>query len=255
MDSRGVRKGKAAKGSVNIGTSGWYYTHWKGPFYPRDIKNEDMLSFYAQRLRTVEINNSFYNLPSKKTLENWRAQVPADFIFAVKASRYITHMKKLREPRKTTAKFFDRITVLGDKLGPVLFQLPPRWKFNRERLEVFLKSLSAEFRYAMEFRDSTWFTKAAYDLLARYGVAFCIYELAGLLSSREVTGDFVYVRLHGPARTKYEGKYSARDLSGWAGSISTWRRQGKDVFFYFDNDEAGYAAQNATSLLAILENR
>jgi uncharacterized protein YecE (DUF72 family) len=242
----------ARKGSLRVGTSGWHYSHWKGPFYPEDIKNSEMLKFYMDRFNTVEINNSFYNLPQKKTIEAWRDTVPRDFIFAVKASRYITHMKKLREPGKSTKKFFKRIEVLGDKLGPILFQLPPRWRFDAGRLESFLEDLPEEFRYAMEFRDISWFTQRAYDLLAEHGVAFCIYELAGQESPREVTADFVYVRLHGPTKRKYEGSYSARALSGWAGAFSTWSRRGRDVYCFFDNDQAGYAASNASRLRTML---
>lgn len=245
----------ARRGSLKIGTSGWHYSHWKGPFYPEDIKGEEMLEFYMDRFDTVEINNSFYNLPGKKTIETWRETVPRDFTFAVKASRYITHMKKLREPGKSTRKFFKRIEVLGDKLGPILFQLPPRWKFNAERLAAFLESLPGGFRYTMEFRDTSWFTERAYGLLAEHGVAFCIYELAGLVSPKELTADFVYVRLHGPTSKKYEGSYGARDLSGWAGAFSAWSRKGMDVYCYFDNDQAAYAARNASRLRSMLKIR
>jgi uncharacterized protein YecE (DUF72 family) len=243
----------AAKGSVRIGTSGWHYPHWKGPFYPGDIRADRMLEFYLGRFRTVEINNSFYHLPEKRTFEAWREQVPGDFTFAVKASRYITHMKKLRQPRTTTKKFLDHVEVLGDKLGPVLFQLPPRWKFNAERLEKFLDALPGGLRYTMEFRDTTWFTQRAYDLLTEHNVAFCIYELAGLLSPREVTADFIYVRLHGPTKKKYEGSYTGRDLAGWARAFSAWASQGRDVYCYFDNDQAGYAPRNASRLRSMLE--
>lgn len=241
-----------AKGGLRIGTSGWHYSHWKGPFYPDDMHAGDMLEFYMGRFDTVEINNSFYQLPEKKTLRAWRDKVPDDFTFAVKASRYITHMKKLKDPGKSTKRFFNRMDALGDKLGPILFQLPPRWKFNAERLKQFLDVLPEDFRYTMEFRDTTWFTEQAYDILEEYGVAFCIYQLAGRLSPRQVTSDFVYVRLHGPTSKKYEGSYSARSLAGWAGAFSTWTRQGKGVYCYFDNDQAGHAPKNAARLLNML---
>jgi uncharacterized protein YecE (DUF72 family) len=245
----------APRGSFRIGTSGWHYPHWKGPFYPDKIKSGEMLEFYADRFDTVEINNSFYHLPREETLKSWRDQVPPEFIFAVKGSRYITHMKKLREPGETTAKFFERIAILGRKLGPVLFQLPPHWNLNPSRLEAFLKALPGNLRYAMEFRDTTWFDPRVYRLLEGYGVAFCIYELAGLLSPRRVTADFVYVRLHGPTRKKYEGAYGTQRLSGWAGAFSTWARQGRDVYCYFDNDQAGYAAADAAHLNSMLTGR
>jgi uncharacterized protein YecE (DUF72 family) len=240
-------------GSIRIGTSGWHYAHWKGPFYPEAIRTGDMLTFYMDRFDTVEINNSFYHLPEKKTLEGWRETVPEDFLFAVKASRFITHMKKLKDPRESTGKFFQRMKALGKKLGPMLFQLPPRWKFNSERLEAFLDVLPEGHRYAMEFRDTTWFDGQAYDLLARHDVAFCMYELAGLRSPKEVTADFVYIRLHGPTGKKYEGSYSTRRLAGWAGAICAWARQGKDIYCYFDNDQAGYAAKDASRLRMMLD--
>jgi uncharacterized protein YecE (DUF72 family) len=243
------------KGQIRIGTSGWHYAHWKGPFYPGDIKGAEMLEFYTDRFDTVEINSSFYHLPEKRILKAWRDISPRSFIFAVKASRYITHMKKLRDPQMVTRKFFSSIDVLDNNLGPILFQLPPKWKFNAERLEAFLDALPRRFKYAFEFRDTSWFNRRAYDLLADYGVAFCIYQLAGLISPKEVTASFVYVRLHGPTEKKYEGSYSPRDLSGWAGAFSAWARKGKDVYCYFDNDQAGYAARNASSLTTMLKIR
>jgi uncharacterized protein YecE (DUF72 family) len=235
-------------GQVRIGTSGWHYKHWKGPFYPEDIPSGKMLEFYVNRFDTVEINNSFYQLPQKSTLRAWRDIAPEGFVFAAKASRYITHMKKLRDPRKSTRKFLKRVEVLADKLGPVLFQLPPRWKSNPGRLEAFLDALPSGFKYAMEFRDTTWFERSTYDLLAERDVAFCIYQLSGMISPKEVTSPFVYLRLHGPGKKKYEGKYSKRELAGWAAAFSAWARQGKTVYCYFDNDEAGHAALDAGRL-------
>ena len=242
---------KKAKADFLIGTSGWSYTHWKGQFYPPDIKDEDMLQFYCQRFQTVEINNSFYHLPSRETLVNWRDNTPDHFVFAVKASRYITHMKKLNDPRKSLDVLLGRISHLGEKLGPILFQLPPNWRYNRERLSCFLEALSSEFRFTFEFRDQSWLNQECYDLLARHDVALCIYELDGYLSPREVTAGFAYVRLHGPGGA-YRGSYDTQTLAGWAGAFSTWTAQDRDVYCYFDNDEAGYAAQNAKALQDML---
>jgi len=235
------------KKSIHIGTSGWHYKHWKGHFYPEDLNYRDWLEFYAKQLRTVEINNTFYQLPEKKTLEKWRDTVSSPFIFSVKSSRYITHIKKLRDPDQGFESFFPRIEVLGDKLGPILFQLPPRWHFDLERLKSFLQALPQNFRYTFEFRDSSWWREEVYDALKNHGAAFCIFELAGQLSPKQVTADFVYVRLHGPGDA-YQGKYDNRTLAGWANAFSTWENQGKESFCYFDNDEKGYAAQNALSL-------
>lgn len=240
-----------AKPDIHIGTSGWSYAHWKGPFYPEDINDEEMLDFYCRHFQSVEINSSFYHLPQQATLEHWHDKTPAGFVFSVKASRYITHMKKLKEPKQSLGLLFDRISVLGNKLGPILFQLPPKWHYNPERLSAFLDGLSKDFKYAFEFRDPSWLNAQSYELLERHGAAFCIYELDGFLSPREVTADFIYVRLHGPAGP-YQGDYDTQTLAGWAGAFSTWSKQGRSIYCYFDNDEAGYAAQNAMALHSML---
>jgi len=233
--------------NVHVGTSGWHYKHWAGAFYPDDIRNKDYLAYYAQHFHTVEINNSFYRLPTAETLKAWRKTVPEGFKFAVKASRYITHMKKLKDPKEPLNTFLNRVDVLGDKLGPILFQLPPRWRFNPDRFYDFLEVLPGDHRYAFEFRDTSWMNPAVYEAMDMFGAAFCIYDLAGYLSPKEVTADLIYVRLHGPEGA-YKGKYTISALSGWAGAFSTWMDMGREVFCYFDNDEAAYAAQNALKL-------
>lgn len=241
------------KQCIHIGTSGWSYNHWKGPFYPADLRNDQMLDYYAQHFKDVEINTSFYHLPSKETLHHWHDDTANDFLFSAKASRYITHMKKLKDPHDNVPTFLERISLLGDKLGPILFQLPPHWHFNAERLEAFLSSLNSKFRYTFEFRDHSWLNKTCFDLLSRYDVALCIYELDGFISPKTITSDLIYVRLHGPAGA-YQGNYDTRTLTGWAKDFSTWLNQGKEVFCYFDNDQIGYAAQNAMQLQAMLDN-
>jgi len=238
-------------GPIHIGTSGWHYGHWRGPFYPEGLGAEGFLKFYASRFRTVEINSSFYRLPSERALATWRDTVPPGFIFAVKGSRFITHMKKLLDPARSLAPLLERVALLRDKLGPILFQLPPRWRFNAERLEAFLTALPRPWRYAVELRDQSWINDKALDLLARNGVAFCIYELDGYLSPQETTADFVYIRLHGPGGP-YQGLYGREALKDWAGAIGNWSRQGREVFCYFDNDQAGFAAQDARDLQEML---
>ncbi len=237
----------AEPGNVHVGTSGWHYKHWAGHFYPDEMRSKDYLSYYAEHFHTVEINNSFYQLPTAETLKAWRKTVPDGFKFAVKASRYITHMKKLKAPKEALKTFLERVNVLGDALGPILFQLPPRWRFNKDRFYDFLEMLPAGYRYAFEFRDTSWQDPAAYEALEMFGAAFCIYDLAGYQSPKETTADFIYVRLHGPGRA-YTGSYSVAALSGWAGAFSTWVDMGREIFCYFDNDEAGFAAQNAVKL-------
>jgi uncharacterized protein YecE (DUF72 family) len=246
------KKGMEANG-LHIGTSGWYYNHWQGAFYPRDLPKNRFLDYYAGQFRTVEINNSFYRLPDKGTLRKWRDHTPDDFIFTVKASRYITHMKKLKDPEKPLHTLLDALKGLGNKLGPVLFQLPSKWRLNQERFYDFLEALPAGYRYAFEFRDASWEDEGVLEAMKEIGVSFCIYDLKGRLSPKEITTDFIYVRLHGP-REAYKGKYDSKFLSGWAGAFTAWLRQGLEIFCYFDNDEAGYAAADAAKLQEMFES-
>jgi len=236
---------------IHIGTSGWHYKHWKGVFYPQDTPNKEYLKYYVQHFHTAEINNSFYQIPEKKTLQSWSREAGRGFVFSAKASRYITHMKKLKDPQEPVKNFINKIKALGDSLGPILFQLPPRWKKNKDRLKAFLQTLPSGYRFTFEFRDPNWFGDEIYELLETHQAAFCIYDFNRRQSPKIVTSDFVYIRLHGPDGA-YKGKYNAQELSGWAGAISQWQKQGKDVFFYFDNDQAGYAAENALQLQEML---
>jgi len=234
---------------IHVGTSGWHYAHWRGPFYPEALPSARMLEFYAGRLRTVEINNSFYHLPAKETFRQWKEHTPADFVFAVKASRYITHMKKLKDSAESVTRFLSHAEELGAKLGPILFQLPPHWGRDAGRLAKFLEALPRHHRYAFECRDASWFHPEIYGLLRQYNAAFCVFDLAAMESPRLMTADFAYVRLHGPAAQKYSGCYTHSQLSGWLRSASDWLTQGaREVFVYFDNDQAAYAARNALEL-------
>lgn len=239
---------------IHIGTSGWHYPHWKGSFYPVDLPSDRFLEYYVKYFQTTEINNSFYKLPEISTFEHWRKTVPESFIFSVKASRYITHMKKLKDPEQPVANLFSNIQVLKDKLGPVLFLLPPNRRIDIERLKSFLKALPEKHRYAFEFRDTSWFGKETENALAKAGAAFCIYDFAGTKSPHAVTADFVYVRLHGPDGA-YKGHYDGQTLSDWAKQFLSWADEGKEIFCYFDNDEKGFAAQDALKLKELLESR
>lgn len=237
---------------VHAGTSGWYYDHWKGPFYPETLKKDRFLEFYADRFKTVEINSSFYHLSQEKTFERWRDLVPVGFLFAVKASRFITHMKKLKATREPLETLLQRTHLLKEKLGPVLFQLPPRWEFERDVLEAFLKTLPRDFHYSFEFRDASWLNDATYELLTKHGVAFCIHDLTRKLTDKRVTSGFVYTRFHGRSG-RYKGKYGAEGLTGWAEDIKRWRKDGLDTFCYFNNDQSGYAVQDALKLLEMTQ--
>jgi uncharacterized protein YecE (DUF72 family) len=232
---------------THIGTSGWHYKHWIGPFYPPDMRPPKMLRWYAERFDTVEINNSFYRLPAATAFETWCRETTPDFCFAMKASRYITHNSKLIDPEGAKEKFVSLVEKLGRRLGPILFQLPPSWKVNAERLDQFLSGLPRTHRYVFEFRNPTWNIDPVYEMLRRHNAAFCIYELAGFQSPIEITADFTYVRLHGPGN-KYQGDYSDQILRSWARRIEEWRKQLKHVFVYFDNDQAGFAPKNAMEL-------
>ncbi len=244
--------GMANNNHIYVGTSGWHYKHWIGPFYPPDFKPPDFLGYFCRHLKTVEINNSFYHLPHEKAVLRWAQTVPKRFVFAVKASRYITHIKRLKACRDALAVFFQRMTLLEKQLGPVLFQLPPRWGFDVQRLRRFLDILPRGFRYAFEFRDPSWFQPPVYEMLAKHNAAFCIFELNGLITPKETTADFVYVRLHGPGAA-YQGCYSEDALQGWSRDFRKWQRDGKDVYCYFDNDQAGYAVCNAQQMSRTLE--
>jgi uncharacterized protein YecE (DUF72 family) len=235
------------KGEVRIGTSGWHYGHWIGPFYPKGTRKTDLLKVYAESFDTAEINNTFYSLPSEATVKSWAADTPAGFRFAVKASRYLTHMRKLKEPKASSEKLFQAIAPLGRKLGPVLLQLPPNWKPNPERLDEALAAMP-KGRYAVELRDERWLIDEVFQVLERHRAALCLYDYAGRRSTERVTGDFVYLRLHGPNEEAYTGSYSGQALAARAREVAGWRDDGLDVFVYFDNDEAGHAALNARDL-------
>jgi uncharacterized protein YecE (DUF72 family) len=241
-----------ARGRCFIGTSGWSYRHWRGPFYPRALaKGEDQLRFYAERFASVEVNSTFYRLIEQDTFRKWRKTTSEGFVFACKGSRYLTHMKRLRDAEQGIGRFFERVEALGDQLGPVVFQLPGRFKPDRERLAAFLKALPNAHRYAFEFRDPRWFEPEIFELLRQRDVALCLYEFAGEQAPLEVTADFVYIRLHGPDGA-YRGSYDDKALRAWARRISAWSNKGLDVYCYFDNDDSGYAPQNALRLQELL---
>ncbi|MGZ4835851.1 MAG: DUF72 domain-containing protein [Terriglobales bacterium] len=232
---------------VRIGTSGWHYKHWCGPFYEDRTAPSQMLQVYLRYFDTVEINNSFYKLPSAETFRSWRQSAPPGFCFAVKASRFITHMKKLKDPQNALDNILKRAAELKDKLGPILFQLPPKWMVNAERLEEFLAALPQRHQYTFEFRERSWHQDAIYDILRRHNAAFCMYELNGFHSPEPITADFTYIRLHGPGGP-YQGSYSQETLREWARKIERWGERLKDIYVYFDNDQAAFAARNALQL-------
>jgi uncharacterized protein YecE (DUF72 family) len=245
---------------LRIGTSGWAYKHWIGKFYPRDLKPEDYLSFYAREFDTAEINYSFYKLPTEENYINWSHEVGPNFTFAVKGSRYLTHMKKLKEPADPWRKICDTAGCLDEKLGPILMQFPERWKKNIERLEEFLAVTRAAdtadnkaqgARLAFEFRDESWFCKQVYALLEKFNAALCIADSLRFIRKDVLTADFTYLRYHG--RTPiYAANYSTRELNAESKKIEKFLDRGIDVYAYFNNDGQAHAISNARQLKSML---
>ena len=236
-------------GTLRIGTSGWHYASWRGPFYPAKLRPADFLSFYQQPFSTAEINNSFYRLPTAEAVTAWRDGTPEDFLFAWKASRFITHMKKLKGVEDSIDLVFGRMAALGAKSGPVLFQLPPMLHADRERLAAFLAFLPRGYRYTIEFRHPSWYEASILDLLREHDAALCLSDHAAAPAPWEVTAGWVYIRGHG-ADGRYAGNYSDDTLDDWARRIAAWRAEGRDVYCYFDNDIKSAAPTDAERLVA-----
>ena len=248
-DDAGTRRGGA-----RVGCSGWQYKHWRNDFYPADLPASRWFERYASVFDTVEINNTFYRLPEETTFAAWAARAPRGFLFAIKASRFLTHMKKLKDPEEPLERLFSRMRPLGPHLGPVLYQLPPGWKLDLARLERFLQCLPRRARHTIEFRDSSWYHADTLELLSQYGVALCLHDMRGSATPRERVGSFVYVRFHGTAGT-YSGGYSDRRLAEWADWLHGQCLSGADVYAYFNNDVGGHAPRNAVTLRRFLEVR
>lgn len=239
------------KGKVHIGTSGYQYDHWRGPFYPKDIPKKSWFDFYSDQFESVEINNTFYNLPKAETFDKWGADAPRGFYFALKFSRYGTHQKKLKDPEEPIDRFLARAEGLGKHLGPVLVQLPPNWHPNYERLDEFLSKAGARAEWTVEVRDPEWLGEELYAILREHDAALCIHDMIGD-HPEVITTSWTYFRFHG---NHYRGSYSPQKLSAIADRIDALRDRGIGVFVYFNNDEAGYAAKNAQQLKDYLSRR
>jgi uncharacterized protein YecE (DUF72 family) len=234
-----------------IGCSGWQYKHWKGVFYPAGGQTASWFEQYSQVFDTVEINNSFYRLPEPETFARWRDRAPADFIYAVKASRFLTHMKKLKDPEEPLDRLFSRLQELGPTLGPVLYQLPTGWKLDRNRLEHFLQVLPGGASHVIEFRDPSWYRDDVFSLLERHRVSLCLHDMHGSATGRVRVGRIVYVRLHG-ASGKYHGGYGPERLRRWADWLVAQLAE-TPVFAYFNNDVGGHAPHDAIALRELAE--
>lgn len=247
MTNAGLNQKKNA--SPYVGTSGYQYAHWKGAFYPEDIPKSRWFEHYCRHFSIVEINNTFYHLPESATFDDWRKQAPGEFRYALKFSRYGSHLKCLKDPESTIGAFMGNAEHLGQKLGPILVQLKPNWKKNVKRLQAFLAATPRHCRWAVEFRDPSWLCTEIYDLLRTHNAALCIHDMIED-HPREITADWMYFRMHG---NHYRGSYSKQVLSGLARRISKHLDAGRDVYAFFNNDEQGYATQNAMDLKRYLQ--
>ncbi len=241
---------RSRRGRCQIGTSGYQYDHWRGAFYPETLATRDWLAYYANHFETVEINSTFYRLPSAATVKAWRKAAGAGFCFALKFSRYGTHLKHLLDPQQPIAAFLDRAQQLGSSLGPILVQLPPRWAPNVERLGRFLEVAPRRLRWAFEFRDPRWLCEPVFRLLREQGAALCVHDLIAK-HPREITTNWIYLRFHGD---QYAGSYTQQFLTAEARRLEAYRARGLDVYVYFNNDLGGHAVRNALDLKRYVQN-
>jgi len=236
---------------VHIGCSGWYYDHWHSLYYPQGLPKAKWLQFYANQFDTVELNNSFYHLPSEKTFATWRQSTPDNFVFAVKVSRFITHIKRLRNLGSAMDKFLTHAALLKEKLGPLLYQLPPNMKRNDELLRSFVSALPPEYQHVFEFRHESWIDHSVFRILQEYKVGLCVFDMPGLSCPLVATGDFAYIRFHG-SESLYSSCYSNEELSRWALRIIQLAGEVRAVYVYFNNDAEAFAVRNALSLSKLI---
>jgi uncharacterized protein YecE (DUF72 family) len=234
-----------------IGTSGWHYDDWKGRFYPEKLARTRWLEFYAREFSTVELNNTFYRLPSENAVKTWHDAPPAGFTFSVKASRYITHIKRLRGAEESVGAMFERIGFLEDKLGPVLYQLPPSMNRDDAVLEKFLAILPPDERHVFEFRHESWLEEGVFDILGKHNAGFCIFDQPDVPCPVVATSDFAYIRFHGSG-DMYSSSYSDDAMSKWAKRIQELAHDLESVYIYFNNDVRGYAVDNSRTLRGYL---
>ena len=236
-----------------IGTSGYSYAHWRnGVFYPKGLSKKEELRYYSQFFNTVELNSPFYHLPSKLAFLRWYQKTKEDFLFAIKVSRFISHVKYLKNCRDSWLTFYNRAKLLKEKLGPFLIQLPPNWKKNLKRLREFigmLKEISPKERFAFEFRHKSWFEKEVFDFFKRHkNISLCQIDSPAWPRTFEITAQFIYIRMHG-SKILYGSKYSLKELKEWAKRIKKYLKEKLDVYCYFNNDAYGFAIENAKELL------
>ena len=237
-----------------IGTSGWHYDHWRYRFYPEKLAKAGWLEFYAGHFTTVELNNSFYRLPSENAFATWYKSSPANFIFAVKVSRFITHIKRLRNSEEPLDTFVTRAKGLGEKLGPLLYQLPPNIHRNDEVLASFLSALPRGMRHVFEFRHQSWLEEKVFEILHKYNIGFCIFDMPAISCPLVATADFAYVRFHGSSGL-YFSCYSDEELADWAKRLADLAANLKAAYIYFNNDAEAFAVRNARTLRGYLQKK
>jgi uncharacterized protein YecE (DUF72 family) len=235
-----------------IGTSGWHYDDWRGRFYPAKLPKTKWLDFYTRHFPTLELNNSFYRLPSERAFNNWYDSSPPEFVFAVKVSRFITHIKRLKDCDEALENFISRGRLLKEKLGPLLYQLPPGLRRDDGLLEAFLPKLPEGIKHVIEFRHASWLSEEVYSLLRRYNIGFCIFDMPGLTSPLITTANFAYIRFHG-RDSLYSSCYPDEELAEWARKIASLTEKLESVYVYFNNDIQGFALKNAVTLSELLE--
>ncbi len=235
-----------------IGTSGWHYDHWRDRFYPQTLTKAKWLEFYARHFTTVEVNNTFYRLPSETAFTTWHDSSPANFTFAVKVSRFITHIKRLRNSEEAVDNFITRAKILGEKLGPLLYQLPPNMHRNDEVLESFLSTLPQGMKHVFEFRHQSWLEDKVFEILQRHNVGFCVFDMPSVSCPLVATADFGYIRFHGSTGL-YFSCYSDEELADWAKRLANLARNLKAIYIYFNNDAEAFAVRNAITLRRYLE--
>ncbi len=235
-----------------IGTSGWHYDHWQDRFYPKTLTKAKWLEFYASHFTTVELNNSFYRLPSETAFTTWHDSSPANFTFAVKVSRFITHIKRLRNSEEAVDNFISRAKILAEKLGPLLYQLPPNMHRNDEILESFLSTLPQGMKHVFEFRHQSWLEDKVFEILHKHNIGFCVFDMPSVSCPLVATADFAYIRFHGSTGL-YFSCYSDEELADWAKRLANLARNLEAIYIYFNNDAEAFAVRNAITLRRYLE--